>query len=80
MTSHPSQRVDQARHGGALSVPGLPEVEDGLSRTGLGAEEVDVPVDPEPVGQQSPVVVGGGGRVQQQGQALLDRQRDPERS
>ena len=45
MTSHSPQRVDEARHGGALSVPGLPQVEDGLGGTWLGSEECYVSVD-----------------------------------
>ena len=78
MTSHPPEGVDEAGHGGALPVPGLPQVEDGLSGTGLGPEEGDVPVDPQPVRQQPPVVVGGGRLVQQLGQALLHCQGDSE--
>ena len=78
MPPHPPEGVDEAGHGGALPVPGLPQVEDGLGGTGLGPEEVDVPVDPQPVRQQPPVVVGGGRLVQQLSQALLDCQGDPE--
>ena len=78
MPSHPAEGVDEAGHGGALPVPGLPQVEDGLGGTGLGPEEGDVPVDPQPVRQHPPVVVGGGGRVQELGQALLHCQGDSE--
>ena len=78
MPSHPPQGVDEAGHGGALPVPRLPQVEDGLGGAGLGAEEGAVPVDPQPVGQHPPVVVGVARLVQELGQALLDCQGDPE--
>ena len=78
MSSHPPEGVDEAGHGGALPVPGLPQVEDGLGGAGLCPEEVDVSVDAESVRQQPPVIVGGCWRVEHEGEALLHGQRDPE--
>jgi len=76
--AHPPQGVDESCYGGALSVPGLPQVEDGLCGTGLGGEEGHVAIHAEPLRQLSPVVVEGGGRVQEGGHGLLHCKGDPE--
>ena len=80
MSAHAPQGVDQAGHGGTLPVPRLPQVEDGLGRAGLGREEGDVPVDPQPLRQQPPVIVVRVGRIQQRSEAVLRRHWDPEGS
>ena len=63
MTSHPPEGVDEAGHGGALSVPGLPQVEDGLGWTGLGSKECYVSVDSKSLCQEPPVIVVGVWRI-----------------
>ena len=55
-SSHAPDNVEETLDCVALSVPGLPQVEDGLGWTGLGGEECDVSVNIESLSQHPPVI------------------------
>ena len=69
--SHSSEDVEKPVSGVGLPVPRLPEVEDGLCRTGSGGEERDISVDIEPLGQHPPVIAERDRSVQHPGERLL---------
>ena len=78
--AHASQHVHQVGDGQKFSVPGLPETQDRLGGTRPGREERDVPVNVEPLGQQPPVVALRVRRVEELGQRVEHRLRQPEPS